>query len=61
MPFPQVESPRIINSILSSETEIGNGSVVINCNLQTPIKVGEKCFISGLSDSFSELQVLSSV
>lgn len=47
---------RVINSIVSPETKIGKGSVLINCNLPNPIIVGSNCFLSGLTTSFLEQQ-----
>ena len=54
----QTSDARLINSILPPGTNVGNGTVIINCNIQTPVtRIGANCFLSGLTESFSELQV----
>ncbi|CAI7999674.1 L-fucose kinase [Geodia barretti] len=46
----------VINSRVQSEATIGDGSVLINCNIQHPIVIGANCFLSGVTNTLLELQ-----
>ena len=49
-------TPCKINSLIDGTT-LGEKSLLINCNLKTPIVVGNNSFLLGLGETFSDAQV----
>lgn len=40
----------LINSIIGDGVKIGVQTVIINCHLEAPLTVGDKCIVSGIQD-----------
>jgi hypothetical protein len=54
---PAQKKWRVINSKIPTDAIVGDGSLIINCHIQHPTVIGSNCFLSGVTDSFLELQV----